>query len=195
MLPWHAIRARSCVCAALLALSSLGAASAQARAPRAHVASSAVAVAASAPECRNATQAGGGRGQEHTILCLINAERSRAGVPRLRRSGALARAAERHARDMTRRNYFDHVSPSGATPMTRVRDAGYRATTVAENIAFGTGSWGTPAGTIAQWLDSPGHRHAMLSPDVRELGVGAVSGSPMSNVDGGLTVTADFGDR
>lgn len=195
MLSRHAIRAVLCAGSALVALSLPGTASARAQDSQAHAASSAVAVAAAFPECRHATQAGAGRAQEHTILCLINAERRRAGVPRLRRSRALSRAAERHARDMTRRNYFDHVSPSGATPMARALRAGYAATTLAENLAFGTGSWGTPAGAIAQWLDSPGHRRAMLSPEVRELGVGAVSGSPLSDVNGGVTVAAEFGRR
>ena len=151
--------------------------------------------------CKRASNAarsssnGSGRRQQHAILCLINVERSRAGVPRLRLNGALSRAAERHARDMTRRDYFAHTSPSGVTPMARVKRAGYNPSTLAENIAFGTGSWGTPAGTISQWLDSPPHRRAMLSSGVRDLGIGAASGSPLPGVSGGTTVTADFGRR
>ena len=191
----HAIRAALSGRAALSALCLAGLARAALLLPEASAARSAKAVAAAAPQCRNATQAGAGRAQERTILCLINAERARAGVSRLRRNGALARAAERHARDMTRRDYFAHVSPSGATPLARAIRAGYGAATLAENLAFGTGSWGTPAGAVAQWLDSPGHRRAMLSPAVRELGVGAVSGSPMAGVSGGVTVAAEFGRR
>ena len=154
-----------------------------------------MAIAAASPQCRHATDSGAGRRQERTILCLVNAARARAGVGRLSRSGALARAAERHARDMTRRDFFQHVTPDGVTPGVRAHRAGYSYSMLAENLAFGTGSWGTPAGTIAQWMDSPGHRRAMLSRDLRELGVGAVTGSPLSGVNGGVTVAAVFGRR
>jgi uncharacterized protein YkwD len=163
--------------------------------PAARAARTPVAVAAASPECRHATDVGVGRRQEHTILCLVNAARRRAGVARLSRNGRLARAAERHARDMTRRDFFQHVTPDGVTPMARARRAGYDASMLAENLAFGTGSWSTPAGTVAQWLDSPGHRRAMLAPGVREIGVGAVSGSPLSDVGGGVTVAAVFARR
>lgn len=195
MLSKHAIPVAVVVCAALAVLSAPTLASGDQSSPLARAARSPVAVAAASPQCSGATASGAGRRQEHTILCLINAERRRVGVPRLERSGALARAAERHSRDMTRRNYFSHTSPSGATPRQRARRAGYSPAMIGENLAFGTGAWGTPAGTVAQWLDSPGHRRVMLSPDVRDLGVGAVSGSPMADFDGGTTVAAVFGRR
>ena len=143
----------------------------------AHAASSATAVSAAAPECRGATASGAGSRREHTIVCLINALRSRHGLRRMHKSAALARAARRHARDMARRDYFDHHSPEGTTPLARAQRAGYRPRRLAENLAWGTGSWGTPAGTVAQWLDSPGHRRAMLDPRLRDLGIGAVAGS------------------
>ena len=194
MLSRKAIRVVIAVPAAIASLALTGPATAS-DAARAHAARSPHAVAAASPQCSGASTRGGGAQQEHAILCLINAERDRVGAPRLRLSRALSRAAGRHARDMTRRDFFDHTSPGGETPTTRAKRAGYNPATISENIAFGTGSWGTPAGTIAQWLDSPPHRRAMLSRGVRDLGVGAVSGSPLDGVSGGVTVAADFGRR
>ncbi len=163
--------------------------------PVANGARSAAAIAAASPECRGATISGSGDRQEHTILCLINAARAQAGVPRLRRSRALARAAERHARDMTRRDYFDHASPEGTTPDGRAARAGYDSSLIAENLAFGTGSWGTPAGAVAQWLGSAPHRRALLDRRARDLGIGAADGSPLRGAHGGTTVAAMFGRR
>src|SRR5689334_22870273 len=128
------------LCAALAAQGLGGAVSAAFAAPTAS------AVAASAPQCHGAYASGAGRRAAHTIVCLINAQRARHGVARLDPSGDLARAARRHARDMVRRGYFEHVSPGGSSPSSRAAAAGYHGVTIAENLAFGTGSWGTPAG-------------------------------------------------
>ena len=153
------------------------------------------AVSATSPQCRGAQAARAGSRAEHTILCLINAQRARHGVPRLRLSSGLARAARGHAKDMVRRGYFDHYSPGGSSPSSRAADEGYRATTIAEDLAFGSGTWSTPAGTVAQWLDSAPHRRILLSPRVRDVGIGAAHGAPVSAYDGAVTVSATFARR
>ena len=50
----------------------------------------------------------------------------------------------------------------------RVRAAGYPYAVVAENLAAGQR---TAAEVVQGWLDSPGHRRNLLSPDVTQIGV------------------------
>jgi uncharacterized protein YkwD len=96
-----------------------------------------------------------------SALCLINRQRARNGRRGLVSDRRLARAAGRHAADMARRNYFGHVSPSGASPLRRVRAAGWRGG-IGEALAWGCGSLSTPAATIRAWMASPPHRAIML---------------------------------
>ncbi len=80
----------------------------------------------------------------------------------------LATAARRHARDMARKNYFDHDSRSGSSPSQRARAAGYRGGT-GENIAAG---YGSVARTMRAWLNSPGHCANIMSRSYKHLGIG-----------------------
>ena len=52
-------------------------------------------------------------------LRLLNATRAAHRLPPLRLDDDLARAARAHSADMVARRYFDHVSPSGLTPVQR----------------------------------------------------------------------------
>lgn len=129
----------------------------------------------------------------HATLCLINYERAVRHMRPLRANGALANAAERHSRDMAQRNYFSHDTLGGGTFVSRIKAARYiqpnSAWSVGENLAWGTGSLGTPAATLNAWMHSSGHRANILNRSYRELGVGVV-------VAGGKTVyTTDFGLR
>ena len=151
--------------------------------------------ASAASRCHGAHRRGAGRAYERAILCLVNAERAKRGLSRLRRSRSLASGVRRHARDMSRRNYFAHRSPAGSSSRMRARRSGYRYAILAENLGFGARTWGTPAGIIRQWLQSPGHRRAMLDGRFRDLGVGAARGVPVRGVRGGTTVGAVFGRR
>ena len=107
------------------------------------------------------------------MLAQVNAARKRAGLKPLRLNAVLAKAAQRHAEDMLARGYFDHESPSGTTVRERSRAAGYRWGAVGENIAFGQTSVGE---VVETWMDSPGHRKNILSPNFSELGVGLALG-------------------
>jgi uncharacterized protein YkwD len=162
----------------------------------ANAAPTATAVASAAPQCHGAYASGAGKRAAHTIVCLVNAQRARHGLPRLNQRGDLARAARRHARDMVRRAYFDHRSPGGSSPASRAADAGYHGVTIAETLAFGTGSWGTPAGAVAQWLGSPSHRAALFSRRLRDIGIGVADGCPNAGYRSvGTTVAATLGRR
>jgi uncharacterized protein YkwD len=104
------------------------------------------------------------------MLCLVNRTRLAAGLRPFRGERHLARAASRHAADMGRRHYFAHVSPSGTSPMSRARSAGWRGG-VGEVIAWGCGTLSSPRATLNAWLNSPPHR-AILLGSARRAGVG-----------------------
>ncbi len=123
--------------------------------------------------------------------CLVNAARARAGLPRLRDAGALDRAAAGHARDMVRRDYFDHVAPGGGTPAQRARDAGFDGARVGETIAWSEGG-ATPASIVRMWMQSPPHRQVLLAGGFGTLGVGIARGAPGRGA-AGATFTADLG--
>ena len=106
---------------------------------------------------------------ERAVLDLLNAERARRGLGRLTLDPAASAAARAHSRDMCERRYFSHVSPEGKQPWDRLRGAGARFGTAAENIAVG---YRTPAQVHRGWLDSPGHRRNRLHPHYTRAGVG-----------------------
>ena len=108
--------------------------------------------------------------QRRAVLCLINQQRSRNGLNRLRANRRLARAAKRHAADMARHNYFSHVSLSGSSPLRRVRSAGWRRG-VGEALAWVCGVQATPRGVVTAWMGSPAHR-AIIMGRGRAVGIG-----------------------
>ena len=132
------------------------------------------------------------------ILCLHNQIRVEHHLPRLREHKRLRKAAVGHSRDMVRKRYFEHTSPSGRTMVDRILAARYvredQGWTLGENIAWGTGSFATPRGTMDAWMQSPGHRANILTRSFRELGVGVAIGVPVSDATG-ATYTVDFGVR
>lgn len=108
---------------------------------------------------------------EREVLRLVNVERKRRGLQPLTWNPAMARAARYHAADMAHDNYFDHASYDKGgrkvcATFTRIRKFGSGS---AENIAVGGN---TPAGTMRQWMNSPGHKKNILSAGSKSLGVG-----------------------
>lgn len=95
-------------------------------------------------------------------------------VPALTWNAVLAAAAKGHSTDMVAHNFFSHVSSDGTTFDVRITRAGYRWNSLAENIAAGQR---TPADVVSGWLNSEGHCRNIMSPNVTELGVGAVPGT------------------
>jgi uncharacterized protein YkwD len=131
-------------------------------------------------------------------VCLINQARAQHGLDALHSKSALERAAAAHSRDMVKRDFFSHDSPSGTTPQQRIDRTGYldgaRSWAVGETIAWGTGGYATPSSIVRGWLQSPGHRAILLAGRYRDLGIGIALGAP-SGGGGGATFTGDFGLR
>jgi uncharacterized protein YkwD len=134
------------------------------------------------------------------VLCLVNAHRASNSRPALSGNGDLVRSAERHSRDMVRRAFFAHVTPTGFGPSDRMRRSGYihgsGAWAVGEDLAWGTGSLSTPGATVAAWIASPAHNRVLLGSDFRDAGVGIAVGVPVAGNGGlsGATYTLDVGE-
>jgi uncharacterized protein YkwD len=133
----------------------------------------------------------------HSVLCLLNAERTRHGLHRLRMNARLSQASRRHARDMVQRHYFAHSSRNGESFSARILATGYGRRgfrLLGENLVWGTGSSASPAGVVDMWMHSPGHRANILRAGFREIGIGVVRGTPGS-ATAGATYATDFGAR
>jgi uncharacterized protein YkwD len=133
-----------------------------------------------------------------STLCLLNAERRKRGLRRVRLSRRLSRAARKHSRDMVRRAYFSHTSLSGASFVDRIRRSGYlhgaSRWMVGENLAWGSGDRSSPRLTVRAWMHSPGHKRNILTRRYVHIGIGIVPGAPANA--GGLpaaTYTTEFG--
>ena len=166
---------------------ALPAASAQASSRSCAIAS----VAATADVLPTATSLSTARRE---TLCLLNRERAQRGLRPLRLSPRLSQASAGHSRNMVRKGFFQH-----GNFVARILNARYvtrrQALSLGENIAWGTGSLGTPAQTVRAWMHSPGHRANILSRRFRDIGIGIALGAPaeVHASAGAATYTTDFG--
>jgi uncharacterized protein YkwD len=139
-------------------------------------------------------------GDQAVVLCLLNNERAKAGLIALRLDPQLTAASLAHSQDMVANTFFAHESPSGSSPVSRMRAAGYipssGAWQVGENIAWGSGSYGSLGSIMQAWMNSPPHRENILDPAFRDVGVGIAPGVPQTGARlAGATYTTDFGKR
>jgi uncharacterized protein YkwD len=124
-----------------------------------------------------------------SLLAAVNKTRSAHGLRPLTIDLRLTRAAKAHAVEMLQGNYFSHGDFHSRMVAFHVR--GPQA---GENLAWGNGSYGEPAGIIAGWLASPGHRANLLRPGWTRIGIGLARGTFLGNGDS-TVVTADFAGR
>ncbi len=134
------------------------------------------------------------------MLCLVNRERAASGEPPLRADGDLMRAAQGHSESMAAAGYFEHTSPDGQTPLSRIEASGYIPTgaesyEIGENIAWGSLADATPAAIVRAWMASPPHRANILNASFRDSGVGVCAQLPPSfgAAGAGAIYTEDFG--
>jgi uncharacterized protein YkwD len=134
------------------------------------------------------------------VLCLVNQVRAQHGETPLEISPDLERAAQGHSQELVELDYFAHVSPSGETPVDRVRATGYIpgpsfGFVIGENLAWGTLSLSTPQAIVAAWVASPGHLANILEGQYENTGIGIVPAVPPSLGGGqqGATYSQEFG--
>lgn len=130
-------------------------------------------------------------------ICLINKERRKAGLKKVRGNRKLMIAGDRHSTDMVAKQYFEHDGPSGDTFITRATAAGYltgkeREWGLNEALAFGTGDKAAPRTIVRAWMNSPVHRAVVLAPKARDAGIGMAAGTPSGDA-GGTTFSLEAG--
>jgi uncharacterized protein YkwD len=111
---------------------------------------------------------------QQQILALVNLHRAKAGCPAVSIDRRLIEAANRHAADMARRDYFQHESPNGDKAGERVSATGYQWRWYGENIARGQDS---PWEVMDGWMNSPEHRSNILDCKLDQLGAGLAIGA------------------
>ncbi len=121
---------------------------------------------------------------EQRVVELVNIERSKVGLPPLKRNAELDFAARDHTRDMVEDNYFTHDTYDlingtltlvcGTFTRIRLYYSGYSL--AGENLAAG---YTTPETVVAGWMASDGHRGNILNAVFKEIGVGYYSGAAL----------------
>jgi uncharacterized protein YkwD len=129
-------------------------------------------------------------------LCLLNDERAGAGLHPVVEAPALTQPSLAYSARMVTESFFAHVAPDGASLVDRLTAARYIDPdgdwTVGENIAWGQANYATPRSIMVAWMNSPGHRKNVLTPEFTQVGVGVVPGTP-GDPTWGATYTTDFG--
>ncbi len=151
------------------------------------VAPGAPASAASTDRCPGATTPLAGpaglRPAVDAVQCVVDRERRRRHLPRLRRNTRLSAAALGHGLDMVHRHYFAHDTPEGGKMAGRVAATGYaarRAWSAGEVLATGSGPSTSPLSLVRSLLASPPHRRILLDPALRDVGTGLVWGTALT---------------
>ena len=134
-----------------------------------------------------------------TTVCLLNEQRAANGLGPLSQNALLAVAASGHNRNMIVQSFFDHTGRDGSTIQDRIGATGYlianAAWTIGENLAWGTGSLGSPRAIVSSWMKSDGHRRNILNTDFLEIGIAVDFGVPDRALLAlpGATYTTEFG--
>jgi len=114
---------------------------------------------------------GGLHAEAGQIFALANQARAQAGVGQLQWDRALAAAAMQHCQRMAAEGPIAHRYGGEADVSGRAAQAGAHFSIIEENVAVGPS-----ANRIhEQWMQSPGHRENLLSPDVDHVGVAVVA--------------------
>lgn len=157
------------------------------------------------------------------IIEYTSKERKEAGLSAVEADDALSSAAEKHSRDMVKRDYFSHTRQREDEPdisfedRESIRKLGYKRT--AENISLQpivqsrrTRTQTLPGGetkrtttrdlatydqlaqdTVDGWMESPGHRKNILTPEFTLIGIGTATGE--QNGQPYVWITQLFGQK
>jgi len=83
--------------------------------------------------------------------------------------------AQKRLDDMFEKQYFEHISPSGASVSDVAKENGYDYIMIGENIALG--NFQNDKSLVQAWMDSPGHRANILNGRYMEIGLAIQKGS------------------
>lgn len=115
------------------------------------------------------------------VIRLSNIEREKSGLSPLKYDPLLEKAAQSHVEDMDASGrYLKHTGSDGSSPEDRIKSTGYQAAW----HDLGNGSWryvsqenaaagqNSAAEVVDAWMNSDGHRAAIMDPHAEEIGVG-----------------------
>lgn len=111
------------------------------------------------------------RADSEQIFALANQARAQAGVGRLEWDPALAAAALAHCRRMVEEGPIAHRYGGEPDVSGRAAQAGAHFSVIEENVAIGP----SPEGIHQEWMNSPGHRQNLLSPEVDHVGIAVIA--------------------
>ncbi len=136
---------------------------------------------------------------EKRTLDLHNQARAGNGLPAFCVQPTLTKAARAHSQERLDKDYFSHYSYNGEAFGARLKrfgytPAGYSYYTVGENVAWGSGSYGSPDGIFKGWMNSTGHKANILNKNFKQIGIRARTGTYKSYA-GATMYTVDFGTR
>jgi uncharacterized protein YkwD len=108
------------------------------------------------------------------VITAVNSYRATKGLPPYTVNPLLAQAAQRHANDIACHKLYVHTGSDGSTPQSRVKDTGYVAKSVSENV---NGNYPPfdGQGAVNWWInDKTDLRHGqnLVSTTFTEIGVG-----------------------
>ena len=121
--------------------------------------------------------------ESQQIFALANQARTLAGVGGLQWDPALAAAALKHCQRMAIEGPIAHRYGGEADLSDRAAQAGAHFSVIEENVAIGPSA----SAIHEEWMQSPGHRENLLSPEVDRVGVAVMAAR------GVLYAVADYG--
>ena len=111
------------------------------------------------------------------MLCMHRWARAQEGLSGLHVSKQLRSSSARKARDIRRCQDFAHDACGRDAFYWEQRVGFLRGTyCVGENLVFTAGAASTVREAMGMWLNSSEHRHNLLAPEYREIGVSLVTG-------------------
>jgi uncharacterized protein YkwD len=162
-------------------------------AARAATPSSLIAPVTSCPD--QSTLAAPAAEQEQAMLCMTNFARAGAGLGEVAAAAELEQSARDKAADVLRCDSFSH-SACGREFTYWIRATGYIGEGcwhAGENLAWGTGEYGSVRAIFRAWMASPAHRRNILG-DYDQVGIGLLSGN-LEGHSGARVWATHFGSR
>lgn len=138
----------------------------------------------------------GAAAEEAAMLCLTNYARAQTGAPALEPAVALEDSASEKAQDILRCDSFSHYA-CGREFTYWIRANGYLAAEcwhVGENLAWGTGEYGSVTSIFRAWLRSTEHRENLLDPHFSQVGIDLAVGR-LEGAQGAHIWTQQFGSQ
>jgi uncharacterized protein YkwD len=148
--------------------------------------------------CPEPAAGGGGaarEAEEGAMLCLTNFARAQTGEPALEGTQQLQESATDKAEDILRCDSFSHYA-CGREFTYWIRASGYLSTQcwrAGENLAWGTGQYGTVRSIFRAWMRSPEHRANILG-NFTQVGIDR-DGGTLEGHAGTIVWTQHFGSH